>query len=85
MGQSSAHWHDVVHTGSASGTISRKDTDEFGNTRLVKRANAARAPGMPASCTRPGHDSVREILARMHGLPALWLGDDNEASAPTSR
>ena len=21
---------------------------------------------------------MREILARMHGLPALWLGDDNE-------
>ena len=63
--------------GSASGDYSRKDTDEFGNTRLVKRANAKRT-SLPCTCTRPGSDSVREILARMHGLPALWLGDDNE-------
>ena len=56
---------------------SRKDTDEFGNTRLVKRANAKRTSLQMYQ--HPSRlDSVREILARMHGLPALWLGDDNE-------
>ena len=56
---------------------SRKDTDEFGNTRLVKRANAKRT-SLPLYLHPSRLDSVREILARMHGLPALWLGDDNE-------
>ena len=56
---------------------SRKDTDEFGNTRLVKRANAKRT-SLPLYLPPSRLDSVREILARMHGLPALWLGDDNE-------
>ena len=56
---------------------SRKDTDEFGNTRLVKRANAKRT-SLPLYLHPSRLDSVREILARMHGLPVLWLGDDNE-------
>lgn len=56
---------------------SRKDTDEFGNTRLVKRANAKRT-SLPLYLHPSRLDSVREVLARMHGLPALWLGDDNE-------
>ena len=56
---------------------SRKDTDEFGNTRLVKRANAKRT-SLPLFLRPSRLDTVREILARMHGLPALWLGDDHE-------
>ena len=56
---------------------SRKDTDEFGNTRLVKRANAKRT-SLPLYLHPSRLDTVREILARLHGLPALWLGDDNE-------
>ena len=56
---------------------SRKDSDEFGNTRLVKRANAKRT-SLPLYLHPSRLDTVREILARMHGLPALWLGDDNE-------
>ena len=62
---------------------SRKDTDEFGNTRLVKRANAKRT-SLPLFLRPSRLDSVREILARMHGLPALWLGDDHEGWARTS-
>ncbi|WP_294623747.1 hypothetical protein [uncultured Bilophila sp.] len=56
---------------------SRKDTDEFGNTRLVKRANAKRT-SIPLYLHPSRLDTVRELLARLHGLPALWLGDDNE-------
>ena len=56
---------------------SRKDTDEFGNTRLVKRANAKRT-SLPLFLRPSRLDTVREILARIHGLPALWLGDDHE-------
>ena len=56
---------------------SRKDTDEFGNTRLVKRANAKRT-SLPLYLHPSRLDTVREILSRLHGLPALWLGDDNE-------
>lgn len=57
---------------------SRKDTDEFGNTRLVKRANAKRTSLPLYLAPGPGWTAWREVLARMHGLPALWLGDDNE-------
>ena len=43
----------------------------------LKRANAKRT-SLPLYLHPSRLDSVREILARMHGLPALWLGDDNE-------
>lgn len=56
---------------------SRKETDEFGNTRLVKRANARRA-SIPLYLHPSRLDTVREILARLHGVPALWVGHDEE-------
>ena len=56
---------------------SRKETDEFGNTRLVKRANAKRT-SLPLYLPPSRIDTVREILARLHGVPALWVGHDEE-------
>lgn len=66
---------------SASGLF-RKDTDEFGNTRLVKQANAKRT-SLPLYLHPSRLDSVRSPLDARPS--ALWLGTTTKGSAPISR
>lgn len=60
-------------------SYSRKDTDDFGNTKLVKRRNAKRHNG--ELYLHPNdYDRVYTLLAEMDSIPAVWIGDNRDSS-----
>lgn len=50
---------------------SRKDTDTFGNTVLVKRANS-RALSLPLQIPSDDADAAFYVLSGLAGIPAVW-------------
>lgn len=59
-------------------SYSRKDTDDFGNTKLVKRRNAKRHSG--ELYLHPNdYDSVYTLLTEMDSVPAVWIGDNRDS------
>lgn len=57
---------------------SRKETSEFGETRLIPRATARRT-SLPLY-VHPGKvDTVHERLRALSGRPALWIGDNRDS------
>lgn len=54
---------------------SRKVTDEFGVTTLVRRSYASHA-SLPIYLHPDQMDYVNQILASVRGIPCLWLGDN---------
>lgn len=61
-------------------SYSRKKTDDFGNTFLNKGRTAKRFSGL--LYVQPRHaDTVYDKLVELDGVPALWIGDNVDASA----
>lgn len=58
-------------------SYSKKETDEFGNTRLVRRRNAKRTSGELYTHPRNA-DAVYGLLAELENVPALWIGDNRD-------
>lgn len=58
-------------------SYSRKETDEFGNTKLVPRRSAKRHSGELFVEPRKS-DAVFSLLSKMENVPSLWIGDNRD-------
>jgi len=58
---------------------SRKDTDDFGNTRLIERAFAKRWSFQPL-VEKQQVDSLFRILAQYRATPIVWIGAEEYTS-----
>lgn len=56
-------------------SYSKKETNEFGETRFIRRKSAKRHSGEIFTNPRIA-DSVFNLLSELDGVPALWIGDD---------
>lgn len=54
---------------------SRKNTDEFGRTSLVRRS-FANTMSLPIYLHPNQSDAVRQILSTLRGTPTFWIGDN---------
>lgn len=60
-------------------SYSKKETNEYGNTRLIKRRNAKRFNGeLVFSPTEA--DAVYSLLTDLDSVLALWIGDNRDSS-----
>lgn len=60
--------------------FSRKETNDFGDTVLVRRAYARRAE-YEIMIARGEVDSTLTLLAELRALPCLWIGSDSYEAA----
>lgn len=61
-------------------SYSKKDTDEYGNTRLIKRRSAKRFTG-ELLFSNTESDAVYSLLADLDSVLALWIGDNRDSTA----
>lgn len=59
-------------------SYSKKETDDFGNTRLVRRRSAKRHTGELYAHPRNA-DTVFDLLTELENIPALWIGDNRDS------
>lgn len=56
---------------------SRKDTDEYGITQLIRRGYA-NSLSLPLFIERDRFGAVADLMEKMRAVPSLWIGDNED-------